>query len=240
MEGETSAATHRQGWQHVAIWDLPTRLFHWTLAVLFIALWISGTEPPLLRLHIWIGETVLAMLLFRVAWGVVGSRRSRFADFVAGPRAVLAHFAEVVAVARLGPAGAADDAPHAGHTRLGGWMILALLTLLGVECLTGLFASYRHEIGGPLNHLVGSGMDWFLTTIHSGTFNVVMALVIVHVSAAAFYLVRKRENLILPLITGRILLPARAAAQEGRLANPLLAAVIFAAALIAVLAVASL
>lgn len=231
----------RQGaWRRVVVWDLPTRLFHWTLAILFVALWISGTEPIILNWHVWIGEAALAMLLFRLAWGFVGSRHSRFADFVVGPRAAREHLAEVVAVARRGPASAAGHAPHAGHTRLGSWMILALLALLLLECVTGLFSTRRHAFDAPLNHLVGDGLGRVLTIIHSGTFNVLMALVIVHICAALFYLVRKHENLILPLITGRTELPDAAAATEGRFASPILALVLIVAAALLVWGVVSI
>ncbi len=226
--------------RRVTIWDLPTRVFHWTLVTLFVALWITGTEPSVLQLHLWIGEAVLAMLLFRVAWGFVGSRHSRFGDFIVGPRAALAHLAEVIEIARRGPSAAPKAAPHAGHTRLGGWMIVALLTLLLLECATGLFSTRRHIVEGPLTHLVGDGSSRVLTIIHSGTFNVLMALVIAHICAAFFYLLRKRENLIFPLITGRANLPREAAAKEGSLASPYLAVALLAVAGLIVWGIASL
>jgi cytochrome b len=240
MRDQTDSTARSVKWRRVAVWDLPTRLFHWTLAILFVVLWISGTEPTMLVLHLWVGAAVLAMLLFRLVWGLVGSRHSRFADFVVGARAARAHLAEIIEVARRGPAGAADQGPHVGHTRLGGWMILALLALLLLECVTGLFATHRHVTDGPLNRLVGDGLGRFLTMIHSGTFNVLMALVIVHISAAAFYLVRKRENLILPLITGRAELPEATAAREGRFASAWLALVLLAVAGVLVWGVMSL
>jgi len=225
----------------IAIWDLPTRIFHWLLVALFVALWITGTEPSLVGLHIFIGEAVLAMLLFRLAWGFAGSRHSRFADFVVGRRAAFAHLKEIVAIALRGPEAGSPHAPHVGHTRLGGWMILALLSLLFLECATGLFAVRRYSASAaPLNHLVPPGLGRFLTIIHSGTFNVLMALVIVHIAAAFFYLVRKRENLILPLITGRAELPLEGAAEEGRFAASYLAAALLGVAILLVWGIVSL
>ena len=240
MSNEARSTALLGKWRRVAVWDLPTRLFHWTLVILFVALWITGTEPSLLDSHVWIGDAVLVMLLFRLAWGFLGSRHSRFVDFIAGPRAALAHLTEVIAIARHGPAPVSKGPPHAGHTRLGGWMILALLTLLLVECVTGLFSTRRHAVDGPLNHLVTDGLGRILTIIHSGAFNVVMALVIIHISAALFYLLRKRENLILPLITGRTCLPDDAAMQEGRFASPYLALALIVLAAIVVWGITSL
>ncbi len=224
----------------VTVWDLPTRVFHWTLVTLFVALWITGTEPSVLDLHVWIGEAVFAMLLFRLAWGFVGSPHSRFGDFIVGPRAVLAHLAEVIAVARGGPSAIPREPPHTGHTRLGGWMIVTLLTLLLLESVTGLFSTRRHIVSGPLNHYVGDGLGRALTIVHSGTFNVVMALVIVHICAALFYLLRKRENLIFPLITGRADLPADVAAREEPLASTSVAVALFAVAGLLVWGITSL
>jgi len=224
-EGEA----YRDAMRRVAIWDLPTRLFHWTLVVLFVVLWITGTRGPL-DLHMAVGEVVLAMLAFRVAWGFFGSRHSRFADFVVGAREARAHLAEIFAVAIHGPQAARGGAPHAGHTRLGGWMILALLALMALEATTGLFATDDIMTEGPLNHLVSGAAGRFLTMIHSGAFNVLMTLIVVHVAAAFFYLIRKRENLIVPLISGRARLPAEAAALEGKLASPWRALLLLAAA----------
>lgn len=239
MTGKGRSPVQTGRLRSVAIWDLPTRVFHWTLVTLFVALWITGTEPSVLELHVWIGEAVLAMLLFRVAWGFAGSRHSRFGDFIVGPRAVLAHLAEVVAIARHGPS-AAPQEPHAGHTRLGGWMIATLLALLLLECATGLFSTRRHVVDGPLSHLISDSFIRAFTIVHSGTFNVVMALVIVHICAALFYLLRKRENLIFPLITGRADLPAGAAAQEGPLASTYLAMALLAIAALLVWGIISL
>ena len=203
--------------RRVAVWDAPTRLFHWTLVVLFVALWITGTDGPL-EWHIPIGEALLALLLFRLAWGFLGSRHSRFADFVVGPRAAAEHAREVLRVARRGPA-AGPLAPHAGHTRLGGWMIVVLLVLLLAQAISGLFASDEITTDGPLTHLVSGRTERMFTDYHSLAFNVILALVAIHIAAALFYLVRKRENLIWPLITGRVALPERAAESEGRFAS---------------------
>ncbi len=222
----------------VPVWDLPTRLFHWIQALLFVALWITGTEGPL-DWHIWIGEALLAMLLFRIVWGFVGSRHSRFVDFVAGRQAARKHLLEVVRVARNGPIELDRVEPHVGHTPLGGWMILALLALMTLQCVTGLFATDEIVTDGPLNHLVNGRTGRILTVIHSLAFNVIMALVVAHIAAAFFYLLRKRENLIRPLITGRANLPEAAAEREAQLVNMWRAVVVFAIAIAVVRALIS-
>ncbi len=225
--------------RRVAVWDLPTRLFHWVLVILIVALWITGTDGPL-DLHVKVGEALLALLMFRFGWGFFGSRHSRFRDFIVGPRAVRDHLNEIVRIAVHGPKGDRGQAPHVGHTRLGGWMIVALLGVIFVQCVTGLFATDDISVDGPLNKFVGGSSGRLLTAIHDALFNIILVLAAIHISAALFYLLRKRENLILPLITGRADLPPEIAVREGRFASPWLALALLLAAAAAVWAISSL
>src|SRR5262249_12671645 len=111
------------------VWDLPTRMFHWLLVVL-VALQFATAEFHLLdmRWHFWFGYATLALVLFRVLWGVFGSQTSRFADFVRGPTAVWGYLRS------LAPA-----PKPIGHNPLGGWSVLAMLTCLLLQSVTGLF-----------------------------------------------------------------------------------------------------
>ena len=207
--------------RRIPVWDLPTRLFHWTLAFLFVVQWISGSLGKL-DLHIRVGEAILTLIIFRIAWGLVGSRHSRFVDFLVAPRTALAHFRETLAVMRHGPS-AARPQPHLGHTELGGYMIVLMLLLLLVQAGAGLFATDEIVTDGPLNHLVSSSVAKLLTSLHSLLATLLLILVLVHISAALFYLLRKRENLILPLITGRAMLPPQSTAHDTGFASPWLA-----------------
>lgn len=238
MHNTGMTATDKTNLKRTPVWDLPTRVFHWVLVALLVALWITGTND-MLDWHMIIGQVTLALLLFRLVWGVIGSRHSRFADFVVGPRSALAHLREVLRVARLGPRGA-DGAHHAGHTRLGGWMILALLILMLTMAISGLFASDDIATQGPLNHLVNDRTARVMSVYHSLAFNVLLAFAGIHILAALFYLIRKRENLIGPLITGRTPLPAEMAAQEGRFVSVWIALAAMIAALLAVWGITSL
>ncbi len=230
--------TGEAGKKRVAVWDLPTRLFHWILVGLFVAMWITGTNGSM-DWHVRLGEIILALLLFRIVWGIIGSRHSRFADFVVGPRAGLAHLREILRVARMGAMGA-DGKPHAGHTRLGGWMILLLLIFLLAQCVSGLFATDEITTDGPLTHLVDGRTARALTVYHSLAFDVLLALAGIHILAALFYLVRKHENLILPLITGRTELPAEMAARESRFVSAWIALALFAVMMVVAWAITQL
>jgi cytochrome b len=181
----------------VTVWDAPTRLFHWAIAVLVGFSWFSMHESWM-ELHFLSGYTILTLLLFRLFWGFVGSDTARFARFLASPVAALRHLAHI---ARREP----DR--EIGHNAAGGWMVMVLLALLLVQAVTGLFANDDVMTDGPLVHLVGkSRSDWF-SVIHSKNFTLIEIAVALHVVAVLAYAVLKRQDLVRPMVTGRKRLP---------------------------------
>ena len=208
------------GRRMVAVWDLPTRLFHWLLvglmAVSVVTVEIGGNA---MQVHAWSGFTILALVLFRLAWGVVGSTPSRFRTFVVGPRRVIAY---ALALSR-------PDTPHPlTHNPLGGWSVVAMLGAVLLQAATGLFASDDIMTQGPLNRHVSSGVGRLLTDLHEFNADVILALVAVHVAAVIFHLVYKHDNLIGPMITGEK--PWEGPLPETRKSPPWLAAVVAALA----------
>lgn len=195
-------AEMQQGGGTVAtqVWDLPVRLFHWTLVLLIAFSWLSA-EMDWMTWHLYSGYAVLALALFRVIWGFVGSTHARFGDFLYGPGAVIAYI-------RTLPSRTA--AKFAGHNPLGGISVVLILLCVLVQTGTGLFSNDDILTEGPLyKHISKELSDW-LTTIHKYNFNVLLALIGVHVSAVLYYLVYKSENLVKPMFTGRKHLPAGA------------------------------
>ncbi len=190
------------------VWDVPVRLFHWTLVVLVL---VSFTTAQIggnaMQYHEWSGLTILTLVLFRVLWGFAGSTYARFGGFLRGPRSAL-EYARTLRRDR--------PAFHAGHNPLGGWMIVLLLASLLVQAGTGMFANDDVMIEGPLVKHISKETSDLLTRIHHFNFNVLLALVTLHVGAALYYLRVKRENLILPLLTGSKQVPEGAPAQDRR------------------------
>lgn len=197
--------------RRVRVWDLPLRLFHWSLVGLLATSWISAElGGNAMQVHQWSGMSVLALLLFRLAWGVVGGTHARFASFVRPPAAAL----------RYARALLRGDAPrYPGHNPLGAWMVLALLASLALQAGTGLFANDDIMIEGPLAARVSKATSDLLTQVHEINFNVLLGLVGVHVLAALYYLMVKRDNLITPMVTGNKQVddPAAAAGRGGAL-----------------------
>lgn len=178
----------------VRVWDLPVRLFHWSLVGLLGYSWWSGEEGGMaLESHMWSGYAVLSLVLFRVAWGFVGSDTARFTQFVRGPRAVLASLRELWSRRPL---------PHTGHNPAGGWMVLALLTCLLVQTVSGLFANDDLFNEGPLYKYAGDSLSDALTAVHHFNFAVLLVLVALHVAAVAWHRLRKGEPLVGAMIHG--------------------------------------
>jgi len=189
--------------QPARVWDLPVRLFHWSLVLLVAFQFTSGyTGGNVMRWHMLGGYAILALVLFRVSWGFVGSAHARFASFLAGPRAAL------VFGKRLLAPGAA---PQAGHNPLGGWMVVALLVVLAVQAGTGLFANDDIATEGPLAVLVSKAMSDRLTGIHHLNHDVLLALVALHIAAVLYHWRVKKEDLIRAMFTGVKRLPVELA-----------------------------
>ncbi len=177
----------------VPVWDIPVRLFHWTLVLLIAFSWLSS-EMDWMTWHMYSGYTVLALILFRILWGFVGSTHARFIDFIYGPRALIGYIKTL-------PSRTA--AKFAGHNPLGGISVVLILLCVLAQTGTGLFANDDIINEGPLFKHVSKELSDLLTTIHKYNFNVLLTLIGVHVAAVLYYLLWKSENLIKPMFTGR-------------------------------------
>lgn len=195
----------------VGVWDPWVRLVHWSIVVL-IGLSYGSAQYGNMRLHYWSGYAVLALVLFRLAWGFLGSDTARFTRFLRSPSVAFRH---------LGHLARREPDREIGHNAAGGWMVLVLLALLLAQPLTGLFADSGYGDHGPLAKWVsGATSDW-LTGLHHRLINWLLLAVALHLLAVLAYRLLKGQNLVLPMLTGRKVLPAEAAPP--RMGSPLLA-----------------
>ncbi len=194
------------------VWDLPIRLFHWIIVVLIAVSYLS-VRNDYMRVHLISGYTVLALLLFRVVWGVIGSDTARFGRFLGSPLAALRHLRDF-------PQRTPDT--QVGHNEAGGWMVLVLLASLAVQVGTGLFSNDDGNTEGPLMKYVSKAQSDWLSGLHATSFTVLLWLIGLHVVAVLAYAVLKRHNLVRPMITGKKRLPA--ATPQPRMAPTALAA----------------
>lgn len=183
------------GQRSVRVWDLSTRLFHWTLVVL-VALQFATADFHWLSMqwHARFGYATLVLLLFRIAWGFAGSQTSRFAEFVRGP----------VAVARYVQALFAGRAPLAiGHNALGGWSVLAMLALLLAQTVSGLFASDGIDSDGPFVDAASDAVVKWMTRLHNLGDTALLLMIALHVAAVLLHWILHRDNLVAPMLSGR-------------------------------------
>jgi cytochrome b len=165
----------------IKVWDLFVRVFHWSLAALFVAAYATGDEIE--RVHIAAGYAIAGLIALRVVWGFVGPRHARFCNFVRPPREVLSYLRDVMLL----------RAPrHLGHNPAGGAMIVALIAMLAFTCLTGIMMTTD----------LFWGAEW-VEDVHEALANATLALVALHVIGVLIASFEHRENLVKAMITGR-------------------------------------
>jgi cytochrome b len=176
----------------VRVWDLPTRIFHWALAICVIAQAITGTVGGnAMAWHLRLGYAVLALLLFRIIWGLVGGRWSRFSAFAYSPRSVFNYLK-----------GRGKPEHGVGHSPIGAGSVFAMLFFLLAQVASGLFSDDEIASAGPLTRFVSNSAVSLATRYHSDIGKwVLLALVLLHLAAIVFYL-RRKHNLVGAMLHG--------------------------------------
>jgi cytochrome b len=175
------------------VWDLPLRIFHWALVLLFAIAYFSGIQPGYYGIHKGAGYAILGLLVFRLIWGFIGPGPARFVNFLKGPAAVSGHLKELLH---------RQHRPLPGHNPLGGWAVLAILVLVAVQTVSGLFAA-TFDYEGPLARLLSDANQDMMAGLHALTINLLLALVAVHLVGIAATSFLGRENLVASMIHGR-------------------------------------
>jgi cytochrome b len=179
--------------QLTRVWDLPTRVFHWALVIAVVALVVTGNiGGNAMVWHFRCGYTVATLLLFRIIWGLIGGHWSRFASFIYSPQTVLAYLR-----------GQGRPEHGVGHNPLGSGSVFALLLFLAAQVTTGLFSDDEIAASGPFAKFVSNAKVSLATAWHTkvGKY-VLLALVSLHIVAILFYLLKKKENLVRPMLHG--------------------------------------
>jgi len=180
------------------VWDLPTRIFHWALVFCVVALVVTGNiGGNAMVWHFRSGYAVLSLLLFRVVWGLIGGRWSRFTSFIYAPSTILNYLK-----------GLGRPEHSVGHNPLGAGSVFAMLFFLLAQVGTGLFSDDDIANSGPLSKFVSNAMVSSATWYHKEVGKrIIVVLVILHVVAILFYLFKKKENLVKTMIHGDKTLP---------------------------------
>lgn len=193
----------------VRVWDLPTRVFHWVLVACVVGLLTTAQLGGAAMLwHFQLGYLMLSLLLFRLVWGWVGGYWSRFASFLFTPVAIWRYITQP---------NSSESTP--GHNPLGALSVFALLAVLLLQVSSGLMSDDEISNTGPLSRFVSSFIVNNATNYHKniGKF-ILIGLVVLHVAAIFFYLLKKKENLIRPMVSGdkQLLMPMPPARDDAR------------------------
>lgn len=216
--------------ESVRVWDLPTRTFHWLLATCVIASIVTArVGGGAMAWHFRIGFIVFTLLAFRLLWGFVGGRWSRFRAFVYAPAASLRYLR-------------GKSLPHehhdVGHSPVGAGSVFALLGLVALQVGTGLLADDEIASSGPLVKFVSSATSAAASNWHKNYGQwIIIALIVLHVAAIAFYWLRRRQNLVGPMLHGDKLLTRDVPASVDTLSTRLLALALVAACGVGVYAI---
>ncbi len=192
--------------QRIKVWDPLVRVFHWGLVSLFLLAF--ATEDDFLDLHVVSGYLITGLILFRLIWGVIGTRHARFSDFVKSPEEIKAYLKDVLLF----------RAKHyLGHNPAGGAMVIALLVSLGMTVLMGMLTYGATEFAGPFAAITAGGMmaDAF-EEIHEFFANFTVLLVVFHVAGVVIASLQHRENLVRSMVDGYKNVPS----DEGHSAHP--------------------
>lgn len=203
----------------VRIWDLPTRLFHWALAACVIALVITAkVGGNAMEWHFRFGYCVLALLVFRIVWGLVGGYWSRFHVFLFSPARVFRYLQ-----------GNTHPDDNIGHSPLGALSVFVLLAVLVAQVASGLLSDDEIAFAGPLAHFVSNAMVGLATGYHTeiGQF-LVLGLVGLHLLAIAFYVGVRKQRLVRPMVNGNKALPASTKPSRDDAASRMAALVVLA------------
>ncbi|MDR1349927.1 MAG: cytochrome b/b6 domain-containing protein [Zoogloeaceae bacterium] len=188
--------------QTVKVWDLPTRLFHWSLVASIAALFVTGKMEDAIVLHGRIGIFVVGLIVFRLVWGFVGSTYARFLQFFPTPARILAYLK--------------GEWRGLGHNPLGALSVFALLFLTALQTGLGLFAYDEISFHGPLAALIDDDLAVRLAGWHHLLANALFVFIGLHVASIVFYKLVQKHNLLLPMLTGRAETPENESPQPAQ------------------------
>ncbi|WP_206482878.1 cytochrome b/b6 domain-containing protein [Thalassotalea sp. G2M2-11] len=179
--------------QHL-VWDLPIRLFHWGFVGLLIALWYtSDQDNGLIELHMQLGYIALALVLFRIIWGFIGTTHAKFKNFIPS-------FYQLRIYIRQRNNNVKQ---YAGHNPMGSLMVLLMLLLILLQSISGLFMSDDVFSAGPYAGVLSGDMEGMVKFFHHNGFDFIVIISAIHIAAVFYYLLVKRQNLIKPMLSGK-------------------------------------
>jgi len=175
------------------IWDLPLRIFHWSFAFTILASWYTAEhKEDHIELHMQLGFVALALIIFRILWGVIGPKHARFSQFIPSPKGLIAYLTK-----------SKKNTTTPGHNPMGALMVILMILLISAQAISGLFINDDVFSSGPYYGSLSSGLEKLMSFLHHNTFDLMIAAIVLHLAAITYYWRVKKQNLVIPMITGK-------------------------------------
>jgi cytochrome b len=199
------------------VWDIPVRLFHWLLVICLCGQWLTAKVlEDAMDIHFTIGYFAIGLIIFRLIWGFVGTKYARFNNFISGPKAMLSYLRSLTSK---------QKSVTTGHNPVGGLLLPAVLILVGLQAISGLFTSDDIVSAGPYYDSANSTVQKCMQWLHHNIFDVLIALAVIHLFAIAWYRWALKHDLITPMITGQKVVDASKAITHSKLVNAFVLAI---------------
>ncbi len=177
------------------VWDIPTRVFHWLLVLSLTASFVTAKIGYDVRqYHMWLGYWMIGLLTFRIVWGFLGTRHARFFSFFPTPRRLFVYIRNTMR-------GKSEET--VGHNPLGSLMIFAVLILVGLQAVSGLFMDDEIMYSGPYFDAVSTDVADTMNFLHNNLINIILLMVVVHIAAVLYHAFVRRERIIRAMISGK-------------------------------------
>ena len=177
------------------VWDIPVRLFHWLLVICLFAQWLTAEIlEDATDIHFYLGYFTLGLVIFRLIWGFVGTKYAKFSSFIAGPKAMFTYLSLIRAK---------QHTPTIGHNPVGGLMLPAVLIIVGLQAISGLFITDDIISSGPYYDSASKDVQDCMQWLHHNLFNVLLGLIVAHLFAIAGYRFGLKHDLIRPMFSGK-------------------------------------
>ncbi|GGY71779.1 hypothetical protein GCM10011613_15820 [Cellvibrio zantedeschiae] len=194
-ENSTTTTENKTTAKTIKVWDLPVRIFHWLLVLLFIAAYITNSlGTNYFQYHLWCGYALIVLVSFRIIWGLVGTYHARFSNFVRNPITTIKYAINTLR---------GTEKHYLGHNPLGAIMVIVLLLASLIQGVSGLFTNDEILNVGPLYAYVSDELSLKLTSLHRQLFYWILGAILLHIVAVLVHVFIKRDNIIKAMFTGK-------------------------------------
>jgi cytochrome b len=196
------------------VWDIPVRLFHWLLVLCLFGQWLtSEVLEDAMDIHFTIGYCTLGLIIFRLIWGFVGTKYARFNSFISGPKTMMVYLKTIISK---------QHTLSIGHNSVGGMILPAVIILVGLQAISGLFTSDDVIYSGPYYDSANAEFQEWMQWLHHNIFDVLLAIIGLHLVAIGWYLVFLKHDLTGPMFDGKKAIAQKEAIEDSQLIKAIL------------------